>query len=132
MDSTTPTAITNGVKVSVKTFYIDQQKSKLQRQYVFAYRVFIENCSAHTIQLKRRHWHIFDANGKIRQVEGVGVAGEQPILEPNEIHQYDSWTYFTTPIGKMNGTFLMQRLSDDREFEVVIPTFKMAVPYKLN
>ncbi|MGB0840336.1 MAG: ApaG domain, partial [Chitinophagales bacterium] len=79
------TAITKGIKVSVETFYQEKQSAQTG-QFVFAYRITIENGSNNTIQLLRRHWHIYDIHKSWREVEGEGVIGEQPILRPSEQH----------------------------------------------
>jgi len=127
------TAITQGIRVSVEVFYHPPQSRPAHSQYVFAYRITIENQSKHTVQLLRRHWYIFDTwQVSIREVEGAGVVGQQPILEPNERHQYMSGCHLRSEMGWMHGTFLMQRLSDEQNFQVDIPTFRMIVPAKLN
>jgi ApaG protein len=84
------------------------------------------------VQLLRRHWHIFDTNGEVRQVEGEGVVGQQPVLEPGESHQYISGCNLKTTIGKMTGTYLMERIIDGKKIKVKIPEFTMIVPFKLN
>ncbi len=127
------TAITQGIKVSVEVFYHAPQSQPANAQYVFAYRITIENQSEYTVQLLRRHWYIFDTwRMNIREVEGAGVVGKQPILEPNQRHQYVSGCHLRSEMGWMNGNYTMQRLSDDESFEVTIPTFKMIAPAKLN
>ncbi|MGB1243116.1 MAG: Co2+/Mg2+ efflux protein ApaG [Chitinophagales bacterium] len=127
------TAITQGISVSVEVFYHAQQSQPVNAQYVFAYRITIENQSKHTVQLLRRHWHIFDTwRMNVREVEGAGVIGQQPILEPRQRHQYVSGCHLRSEMGWMHGTYLMQRLSDEQTFQVDIPTFKMIVPSKLN
>ena len=84
--------------------------------------------------LMRRHWYIIDANGSRREVEGEGVVGQQPILHPNESHQYISGCTFVTSIGKMYGTFTIRQLNtpEPEVFKVNIPEFLMVVPFKLN
>jgi len=126
------TAITEGVRVSVLTQYQPEYSTPMQAHYVFTYRITIENHSEHTIQLLRRHWHIYDSNGTIREVEGEGVVGLQPVLEPGEIHQYVSGCNLKTSIGKMLGTYLVERIMDGKQFEVTIPEFTMIVPFRLN
>jgi ApaG protein len=126
------TEITEGVKVSVATSYQPEYSSPVQSHYVFTYKILIENHSQYTIQLLKRHWYIFDANGVVREVEGDGVVGQQPILEPGEIHEYVSGCNLKTELGKMKGTYLMERVVDGKHFDVNIPQFVMTVPYKLN
>jgi len=126
------TATTEGVKVSVLTEYQPQYSSAAQTHYVFTYRIRIENNSENTVQLLRRHWTIFDSNGTIREVEGEGVVGLQPVLEPGEAHEYVSGCNLKTTMGKMAGTFLMERIIDGNRFRVAVPEFTMVVPYRLN
>jgi len=99
---------------------------------MFAYRINIENLTDYTIQLKRRQWFIFDSNGILREVEGEGVVGQQPILQPGDMHSYVSGCQLTTDMGSMRGNYLMQRLADDSDFVVDIPQFELIVPYRLN
>ncbi len=84
------------------------------------------------MKLLRRHWHIYDANGVVREVEGEGVVGQQPVLEPGDSHQYVSGCNLKTGLGKMRGTYQMERLADGRNFTVEIPEFTLVVPYRLN
>lgn len=126
------TEITQGVKVSVETEYQPVYSSPSQYHYVFTYRVTIENQSENTIQLLRRHWVISDAAMKQREVEGEGVVGQQPILEPGQLHKYVSGCNLKSGLGKMRGTYLIERLVDGNRFEVLIPEFSMVAPFKLN
>ncbi len=126
------TGITEGVKVSVETEYQPEYSSPSQYHFVFTYKITIENESEHTIKLLRRHWHIIDLTNRKREVEGEGVVGQQPVLEPGKMHQYVSGCNLRSGIGKMYGTYLMERVMDGKEMEVVIPTFTMIAPFKLN
>lgn len=126
------TEITDGVKVSVSTSYQPEYSSPVQSHYVFTYKILIENNSDYTVQLLRRHWYIYDANGVVREVEGDGVVGQQPVLEPGESHEYISGCNLKTEIGKMKGAYLMERIVDGKNFKVNIPQFVMVVPYKNN
>ena len=126
------TEITQGVKVTVLTEFISDHSKPENSQYVFAYHIKIENCSEYTVQLLRRHWFIFDANGTKGEVEGEGVIGLQPILEQGVTHEYSSGCNLKTPIGKMQGTYLMERISDGHQFSVTIPAFTLVAPYILN
>lgn len=126
------TAVTSGIKISVVTEYQSSYSSPLQEHYVFTYRIKIENNSEHTVQLLRRQWFIFDSNATIREVEGEGVIGLQPVLEPGETHEYVSGCNLKTSIGKMLGTYLMEKLIDGKQFHVEIPEFNLIVPYRLN
>lgn len=126
------TAITEGIKVSVETNYQPEYSSPAQNHYVFTYRITIENDGDYTIKLHRRHWFIRDSNNEPREVEGEGVVGQQPILEPGEKHQYVSGCNLRSGFGKMYGTYLMEKIVDGSQFEVIIPEFSMIVPFLLN
>ena len=126
------TKTTEGVKVTVTTNYLPDYSSPVQQHYVFAYKITIENKSEFTVKLLRRHWYIHDATGTVREVEGEGVVGQQPTLEPGESHEYVSGCNLKTGMGKMRGTYLMERLVDGKQFYATIPEFTLIVPYKLN
>ena len=124
--------ITKGVEVSVETEYQPEYSSPRQYHFVFTYRITIKNKSEYTIQLLRRHWHIHDSAFKNREVDGEGVVGQQPTLEPGQTHQYVSGCNLKSGLGKMYGTYLMERVLDGRRFKVKIPEFTMTAPYRLN
>lgn len=126
------TQITDGVKVSVQTEYHPDYSSPKQSHYAFTYKVRIENGSAYTVQLLSRHWFIYDSCGIITEVKGDGVIGKQPILEPGDVHEYVSGCNIKSDIGKMKGTYTMERVMDGKKFSVIIPEFKLIVPYRLN
>lgn len=126
------TAVTEGVKVSVKNQYQPHYSSPRHMNFVFSYEITIENNSPHTVQLLSRHWFIVDANGYKREVEGDGVIGIQPIIEQGESHTYVSGCNLSTQIGKMYGTYLMERQYDGKHFEVQIPQFNMITPFSQN
>ena len=126
------TKVTSGVKVSVETFYQPQHSDPRMNQFVFAYRITIENNSDYTVQLKRRHWIIIDADGQQREVEGEGVVGEQPMLIPGEIYKYVSGCNLKCEMGKMHGTYEMERTDNERRFKVRIPEFVMESEARLN
>ncbi len=124
--------ITKGVEVSVETEYQPEYSNPRQYHFVFTYRITIKNKSEYTIQLLRRHWHIHDSAFKNREVDGKGVVGQQPTLEPGQTHQYVSGCNLKSGLGKMYGTYLMERVLDGRRFKVKIPEFTMTAPYRLN
>ena len=126
------TATTKGIRISVETEYQPAYSSPTQFHYVFTYRITIENLSDQTIQLLDRHWYIHDANRDVKEVKGEGVVGQQPILEPGESHNYVSGCNLKSGMGKMYGTYLMERIMDGKKIKVIIPEFTMFVPYKLN
>lgn len=124
--------VTNGVSVSVETFYQAAQSNPVNSEYLFAYRITIENLSAVPVQLLSRHWYIVDSNGSNREVEGEGVVGEQPIIEPGESYQYVSAANLRSEIGKMYGTYNMVSMYDKKSFTVNIPEFQLVAPFKMN
>ena len=126
------TKITEGVRISVEVFYQPDYSQPTTGEFMFAYRITITNESEYAVKLLRRHWSITDANGITREVEGEGVVGLQPVINPGASHQYVSGSALKTEIGKMNGTYTMQRLFDNEKFKVHIPEFQMVAPYKLN
>jgi ApaG protein len=126
------TLVTQGIKISVEPFYLPNESVPVQQKFVHAYRITIENQSPYTVQLLRRHWHIIESNGVRREVEGEGVIGQQPVLAPGETHQYTSWCPLMTDVGKMYGTYLMMRTTDEERFEVKVPVFKLIPPFKMN
>lgn len=124
--------ISEGVEISVETFYQPDYSNPRQNEYMFAYRITIENHNNFSIQLLKRHWHIFDSNGEYREVEGDGVVGEQPVLPPGEQYQYVSGCNLNTEMGRMVGTYQMVNQDTQRIFEVSIPAFELIVPAKMN
>jgi ApaG protein len=126
------TEITKGIHVTVDTLYQQEYSHPAREHYVFTYRIHIENRSDFTIQLLRRKWHIYDGTGVCREVEGDGVLGLQPVLEPGEVHEYVSGCNLRTTIGKMIGRYEMIRVVDAKEFTVAIPEFTMVAPFRLN
>ena len=126
------TAITQGVKISVETFYQAEYSNPQDEEFMFAYRISIENQSDQIVQLTRRHWFIFDSIGELKEVEGEGVVGQQPVLEPGQVHQYISGCQLQSEMGKMYGYYEMQRLDDGSAFEVRIPEFVLFSGPKLN
>lgn len=124
--------ITEGVKVSVETLYQQEYSNPANEHFMFAYKITIENMTDYAVQLMRRRWDIFDSNGTKREVEGEGVVGLQPVIEPGNAHEYVSGCNLKTEMGSMKGEYQMVRLLDNRAFDVVIPEFQLVAPYKLN
>jgi ApaG protein len=124
--------VTQGVKVMVETEYQPSYSSPSQYHYVFTYKVTIINNSDYAIQLLRRHWFIHDAGYALREVEGEGVVGLQPMLEPGESHHYVSGCNLKSGLGKMVGTYQMERIVDGSKFYVNIPELVMVAPIRLN
>ncbi len=126
------TQITDGVKVSVETVYQPEYSNPENGHFMFAYKITIENLGDYSVQLLRRHWHIFDSSGTHREVEGEGVVGQQPIIEPGEQHVYVSGCNLKSDMGTMKGTYQMLRELDGSLFEVTIPKFDLIAPHRLN
>ena len=124
-------AITNGIRVTVSSNYIPAQSAPKARRYVFAYTVRIANEGTEAAQLKSRHWIITDGNGKVEEVRGPGVVGEQPMLKPGDNFEYTSGCVLETPRGSMEGTYQMVR-ADGSEFDATIAPFSLMLPYSLN
>jgi len=124
--------VTNDVNIVVETFYQLAQSKPLHSEYLFAYRITIENLGSVPIKLLRRHWHIIDSNGDRREVEGEGVVGQQPTIEPGENYQYVSSCNLNSDMGKMYGTYTMEDLFTKRIMNIAIPEFQLIAPFKNN
>jgi ApaG protein len=120
---------TRAIRVTVKPFYLEDQSSPAENHYVWAYRVRIENTGTEKVQLRTRYWRITDAIGRVQEVRGPGVVGEQPILEPGESFEYTSGTPLPTPSGIMVGTYQMEG-PDGGMFDVRIPAFSLDSPHQ--
>ncbi len=115
-------ATTEDITVTVRPVYLDGQSDIIQKKFVFAYFIRIENNSKENVQLLRRHWYINHSSGKVEEVDGEGVVGKQPRLAPGEVHEYNSYCVLETFEGSMEGTYLMRR-SNGETFRVTIPRF---------
>ena len=124
--------ISEGVKISVETFYQPDHSNPQSSEFMFAYRITIENNNSFAVKLLRRHWFIFDSDSTHREVEGEGVIGNQPEINSGEKYQYISGCNLRTELGKMHGTYFMENLNNKKNFYVNIPAFEMTVPFKLN
>ena len=122
-----PTAVTEGIRVTVEATYLPERSSPDEGSYAFAYTVTIANESAPRAQLRRRHWIITDGNGHVEEVEGPGVVGQQPVLDAGETHRYASGAVLSTPVGTMEGTYEMHT-EGGRVFNARIPRFSLQVP----
>ncbi len=119
------------IQIEVETMYVDTQSEPEDNRYVFAYTITIRNLGALPARLLRRHWLITDANGRVQEVYGEGVVGEQPYLRPGEGFRYTSATMIETPVGSMQGRY--QMISDDgQSFYAEIPPFSLALPHTLH
>lgn len=120
---------TRSIRVTVKPFYVEEQSAPDENHFVWAYHVRIENIGDETVQLLNRHWRITDSFGRIQEVRGAGVIGEQPILAPGEAFEYTSGTPLHTPSGIMMGSYEMESNSGER-FSVAIPAFSLDSPHQ--
>lgn len=117
--------------IEVATDYIDAQSEPDSGRYVFAYTITIENNGGAAARLMSRHWIITDANGKIQEVRGDGVVGQQPRLDPGQKFRYSSAAVLETPVGSMQGRYHME-CDDGESFVAPIPAFTLAVPGLLH
>lgn len=124
-------AVTQGIRVVVKSVYVPEQSVPLSHRYVFAYTVRITNEGKRPAQLINRHWIITHGSGRVEEVRGPGVVGAQPRLEPGQHFEYTSGCVLSTPHGTMHGTYEMKR-DDGATFQATIAPFSLSMPYTLN
>ncbi|MCF7503897.1 MULTISPECIES: Co2+/Mg2+ efflux protein ApaG [Vibrio] len=126
MDISTPC-----IKCQVHSKYIEEQSEPTKNRYVFAYIITIRNLSKTTVQLMSRRWLITDSNGKQLTIEGDGVVGQQPVIEANDEYTYTSGTVIETPVGVMQGHYVM---TDHKglNFITEVDPFRLAIPNILN
>jgi ApaG protein len=117
--------ITKGIKISVKTKYTGEIEHRAISNYVFDYFITIENQSDEIVQLTDRHWVIFDSLNNTEIVDGEGVVGQTPILNPGDNYTYKSSCVLASTIGAMKGFFRMKNLASTKQFKVIIPTFQL-------
>ncbi len=124
--------ITKGIKISVKASFKGSVYRGYQKYHAFSYYVSIENKSKDTVKLLERFWVIFDALNNTEYVEGEGVVGETPTLQPNDIYNYKSNCFLLATIGAMGGNYKMMNIETLEEFLVIIPTFQLTTTAILN
>jgi ApaG protein len=124
-------AVTSGVRVAVRARFIPERSNPGDGEWLFAYTIRITNESAQTVQLLSRHWVINNADGKVEEVRGPGVVGQQPILGPGQSFEYTSACPLGTSFGVMQGTYQMVTPSGDR-FDIAIAPFSLHEPYAIN
>ena len=125
------TTSSKNIRVSVQTAYIAEHSDETEPRFVFSYRITIENNSSHSVQLLSRYWLITDADGETNTVTGDGVIGKQPYIEPNKSYQYSSGCVLKTPVGTMEGHYLMVDEKGEK-FQIEIPVFSLALPNILH
>lgn len=119
------------IDVQVETVYLEDESAPIEERYVFAYTVTIRNIGNVSAQLLTRHWIITDGDGKVQEVKGDGVVGEQPMLAPGEAFRYTSGAVLDTPVGSMRGSYQM-RAVDGTKFDANIPAFRLYMPSVLH
>lgn len=123
---------TRGIRIQVRSRYEEERSSPHERYYFFSYRVRISNEGDESAQLLSRLWVITDADGEVQRVEGPGVVGETPTLAPGESFEYTSFCPLKTPVGTMEGHYVMQLEGSGERFEARIDPFTLAVPGTIN
>jgi ApaG protein len=124
--------VTSGIKISVVTNYEGSFYKNYKIQYAFGYKVTIENQSKDSVQLNARHWIISDALNNEEIVSGEGVIGKKPVIKPGESYTYSSGCLLTSPFGAMQGHYSMVNFTTTKNFEVVIPSFKLSATFAIN
>ena len=119
------------IDVSVETRYLPEQSTPEQNRYAFAYTVTIHNAGSEAAKLLSRHWIITDGDGRVQEVRGAGVIGQQPHIEPGASHTYSSGTVMTSKVGTMQGSYQM-KATDGKLFDAIIKPFRLAVPGALH
>ena len=120
-------AVTRNIEVMAEPFFLQDRSNPDDNEYFWAYRITIANHSDRPVKLLSRHWRITDAHGRVQEVRGDGVVGDQPELEPGDSYQYTSGCPLTTPSGFMVGAYTMTA-PDGETFEIDIPAFSLDVP----
>jgi len=121
--------ITRSISITVEPTYLEERSSPPENKYVWAYHVRIENEGPETVQLVTRYWRITDAIGRVQEVRGPGVVGEQPVLKPGDSFEYTSGTPLGTPSGIMVGAYQMETEGGER-FDVAVPAFSLDSPHQ--
>lgn len=126
------TTTTNSIEVSAVCRYEEAHSDPMAGRFLFSYRITITNHGATTVQLLRRHWTIHDSLAAMREVEGLGVVGETPVLGPGQSYSYTSACDLRSGLGRMNGTYLMVTRPGGTHFQVVVPTMQLRSPFSAN
>lgn len=119
------------IEIEARTEFLEAESKPSDNRFVFAYFIKIRNVSSQPAQLLRRHWIITDANGKVQEVRGDGVVGEQPQVAPGQVYQYASGAVLETSVGTMRGYYTMCTPDGD-QFKAEIPTFTLSIPRTLH
>jgi len=124
--------VTKGIKISVNTIFDGSYFKNYTLNYSFSYTITITNQSKNTVQLKSRHWRIFDSLNNDIIIDGEGVIGEKPTIGPGDSFVYSSGCLITSPVGAMRGFYNMININSGKKFRAYIPTFKLNAPQALN
>ena len=119
------------IQITVKVKYLAEQSDEAENRFVFAYTIKVSNEGEQTVKLLARHWVITDANQHVQAVNGKGVVGEQPVINPGQNFEYTSGTVLATQVGTMSGSYEMT-LNDGTEFTVPVPQFVLSIPRVLH
>ena len=130
-DTQISSALTRGIRITVRSRYAAEHSFPAAGRYAFTYEVRIRNEGQKPVQLRSRHWVITDSTGKVSEVRGPGVVGQQPLILPGGHFEYVSGAVLDTPRGGMHGSYQMQ-LQNGSEFEAIIAPFVLAQPHSLN
>jgi len=125
-------ALTRGIRVQVESNYLPERSDPDENQWLFVYKVLVTNESPRAVQLLGRHWIITDSDGRVEEVKGKGVVGEQPVLEPGETFEYTSGCPLRTPFGTMQGVYQMVVIESGEKFDAEIAPFSLSEPYAVN
>jgi ApaG protein len=123
-------ASTRSIKVIVNPSYLEAESNPEDNEYRWSYHVRIENHGDEAVKLLSRFWRITDSGGRVNEIRGAGVVGQQPVLEPGAAFEYRSWTPLATPSGIMNGLYQMEERKSGAVFNVTIPAFSLDSPYQ--
>jgi ApaG protein len=118
------TATTLDITVTVQPVFLDTQSNAIAKKFIFAYFIRIANSGTDEVQLLRRHWYINDGSKNTTEVEGDGVVGRQPVIQPGQFHEYNSFCVLETMEGSREGTYQMKR-NNGEPFDAIIPRFSL-------
>ena len=124
--------ITKGIKISVLTAFEGTYFKNHKIHYAFSYMITIENQGNDSVQLISRHWEILDSLNYMETVDGEGAIGKKPVLKSGESYTYSSGCLLCSPFGSMRGSFKMVNFNNTKNFQVVVPTFRLNAPFALN
>ena len=124
--------LSTGIVITVETFYQQEYSNPKNHDFMFAYKITIQNSNLFPVKLLSRYWHILDSNGMVKEVEGEGVVGIQPVIQPSEKYQYVSGCNLKSELGRMQGHYVLQNMHIKTTFIAEIAPFYLIAPMKLN